>query len=169
MNQCSGEDMMRSLLTSGVLLVFAIGTLSHVQAVSCGTAQEASVDASRHKELIEKFIAAYNAFDVESMVALLSPDIRFENYSGNNLTVSTVGIDEFRKLAEQSKSLFAEREQRISSVTFSRDSAIVSIEYRGRLAADLPGGPRAGTILRLRGVSEYSFHGDRITKIVDRS
>jgi len=163
--------MIRSLLTRGVLLVFASlsGTSCHVQALSDEHRADDVLDRSRHKDLIEKFIAAYNEFDVERMVALLSPDIRFENYSGNKLTASTVGIDDFRKLAEQSKLLFAEREQSISSITFGRDSAIVSIEYRGRLAADLPGGPRAGSVLQLRGVSEYSFRGDRITKIVDRS
>jgi hypothetical protein len=163
--------MMRCLLRCGVLLIFAIlGCAScRIHAVSGGTAQEASMDTSQHRDLIEKFIGAYNGFDVDGMVALLTPDIRFENYSGDKLTVSTVGSDEFRKLAEQSKSLFAEREQRISSITFSRDSAIVSIEYRGRLAADLPDGTRAGTVLELRGVSEYSFRGQRIAKIVDRS
>ena len=163
--------MTRSLLTMWVLLALGgVGNAScRMQQVSGGVAQEVSVNESRAKELIERFIAAYNAFDVDGMVALLSPDIRFENYSADKLTVSTNGVDEFRKLAEQSKPLFSEREQRISSVTFNRGSAIVTIEYRGRLAADVPEGPRAGTIIKLQGISEYSFRGGRIARIVDRS
>ena len=119
--------------------------------------------------MIERFVAAYNAFDVDGMVALLAPQIRFENYSGDNLTAASSGIDEFRKLAEQSKSMFSEREQRIVGMREDGDTAIVSIEYRGRLAVDIPDGPRAGTAIELRGTSEYSFAGGRIAKIVDRS
>jgi SnoaL-like domain len=130
--------------------------------------QERSVDDSKHKELIDRYIAAYNTFDIGGMLALLSPDIRFENYSRGQLTASASGIDEFRQLAEQSKSLFSEHEQRITSLELGHDSATASIAYRGLLAADIPGGPPAGTALELRGKSEFSFSNGQITKIVDR-
>ena len=119
--------------------------------------------------LIERFIAAYNAFDVEGMIAQLSPDVRFENYAGDTLTVSTDGIGQFRELAERSKAMFSEREQRILSITGDERSAMVDIAYRGRLAMDIPDGPSAGTVIEMGGRSEYSFAGGRITKIVDRS
>lgn len=51
--------------------------------------------------VIQKYIAAYNAFDVEAMLALLSPAVRFENWSGTRLTTEASGIDEFRQLACQ--------------------------------------------------------------------
>ncbi len=127
------------------------------------------MDSSRHRELIETYIAAYNAFDIDGMVAVLSPQVRFENYSGDQLTASTSGIDEFRQLAEQSKSLFSEREQRITSLQISDESATVSIAYCGRLAEDLPDGPSAGNTIELNGTSEFSFSDGRITKIIDRS
>ena len=121
------------------------------------------------KELIDRYLAAYNSFDIDGMLALLSPDIRFENYSGDQLTAATNGIDGFRQLAEQSRSLFSEREQRITELELGHDSAIAGIAYRGRLAADLPNGPPAGTVLDLQGQSEFSFAGGKITRIVDRS
>ena len=31
------------------------------------------------QHLIERYIAAYNAFDIEGMAAVLSPDVRFDN------------------------------------------------------------------------------------------
>lgn len=104
------------------------------------------------------------------MLALLSPDVHFENYAGDNLTVSASDIGEFRRLAEQAKSLFSEREQRIISIQFQQCGTVaVVIEYRGRLAADVPGGPRAGTVLELYGTSEHSFRDGRIAGIVERS
>jgi len=124
---------------------------------------------SNNKELIDRYLAAYNSFDIDGMLALLSPDVRFENYSNGQLTEATSGIDEFRELAEKSKSLFSEREQRITKLTLSQDSAIADIAYRGQLATDIPGGPSAGTVLDLKGQSEFSFKGGQISKIVDRS
>jgi len=118
-------------------------------------------------QLIQKYIAAYNAFDVDGMLKLLSPEVRFENWSGAHLTAEGSGIDQFRQLAEQA--LFSEREQRITAFKQGRDSVIVSIAYRGRLAVDIADGPRAGTVLDLNGESEFAFDGCLISRIVDRS
>lgn len=127
------------------------------------------MNSSSMKDLIDRYLAAYNAFDVDGMLSLLSQDVRFENYSGDQLTAATSGIDEFRKLAEQSRSFFSEREQRIAGLEFGNDSAIAVIAYRGKLAADIPDGPSAGTVLDLQGESEFSFGNGQITRIVDRS
>ena len=119
--------------------------------------------------VIQKYIAAYNAFDVDGMLKLLSPDVRFENWSGAHLTTEASGIDEFRQLAEQAKTLFSDREQRITAFKRDADSVIVSIAYRGQFAVDIPDGPGVGTVLDLNGESEFAFDGDLISKIVDRS
>lgn len=120
-------------------------------------------------ELINCYLAAYNAFDVDAMLAVLGPEVRFENYSGDLLTATSSGSNEFRQLAVHAKALFSEREQRITAIE-SRDGALIaSIAYRGRLAADIPDGPRSGTVLELRGTSEFSFDQGLIAKIVDRS
>lgn len=124
---------------------------------------------NEHEQVIEKYIAAYNAFDVDGMLNLLLPEVRFENWSGGHLTTEASGIDEFRQLAEQAKTMFSEREQRITAFKPGVDSVIVSIAYRGQLAMDIPDGPRAGTVLDLNGESEFAFDGRLISKIVDRS
>ena len=79
------------------------------------------------------------------------------------------GIDAFRALAEQSKGLFSEREQRITHIERAGDMLVAGIAYRGRLAADIPGGPAAGAVLELNGRSEFSFAEGRIVRIVDHS
>ena len=124
---------------------------------------------SEKEELINRYLSAYNSFDIDGMLALLSPDVRFENYSGGLLTDGTTGVSEFKELAEKSKSLFSEREQRITNLTFNSDSVIADIAYRGKLAIDIPDGPSAGTIIDLQGQSEFSFKPGLISKIVDRS
>jgi ketosteroid isomerase-like protein len=127
------------------------------------------MDESKQRELIEQYIAAYNDFDIEGMLAVLAPNVEFENHSGGELTASASGIEEFRLLAQRAKGLFTERFQRVTSLVFSQDGATAEIDYRGRLAQDIPGGPKAGSLLELNGTTEFTFGGERIVKIVDRS
>ena len=119
--------------------------------------------------LVERYVAAYNAFDIDGMLALLARAVRFENHAGGQLTVALDGIDAFRALAEQSKGLFSEREQRITRIERTGDTLVAGIAYRGRLAADIPGGPAAGTVLELNGRSEFGFADGLIVRIVDHS
>lgn len=121
------------------------------------------------QELVNAYIAAYNAFDLDGMAALLSRDIRFENHSDGALTARTEGLAAFRQLAEQSKALFSQREQRVTSWAIGEDAIAVDIDYRGTLAQDIPGGPAAGTVLALKGRSEFTFADGKITGITDRS
>lgn len=124
---------------------------------------------SDQPELVNRYLAAYNAFDIDGMLALLDPEVRFEKYSGDQLTAQASGCDEFRQLAEQAKALFPVREQRITAIASSEGALVVGIAYRGRLAADIVGGPRAGTVLDLQGKSQFWFDGGLIAKIVDHS
>ncbi len=127
------------------------------------------MQASEREQVIGQYITAYNAFDVDGMVALLSPAVRFENWSGGQLTAEASGIDAFRQLAQQASTMFSEREQRITALTHQTGTVLVQIAYRGRLAVDIPDGPRAGTLLELSGESEFAFDGAHISGIVDRS
>lgn len=121
------------------------------------------------RALIERYLLAYNTFDVDGMLATLADDVRFENWSGGGLTASSDGAAAFRALAEQGKAMFAEREQRITALVEHGDAVVASIAWRGRLAVDVPEGPPAGTRLELAGESEFGFRGGRIAVIVDRS
>jgi steroid delta-isomerase-like uncharacterized protein len=119
--------------------------------------------------VIEQFIDAYNRFDVEGMLALLTPDVLFENVADGQVTAATSGIAEFRQLAEQSKALFSERKQTITALKFRPASVVASITWRGVFAIDVPNGPTAGTVIELEGQSEFEFAGGRLSRIVDRS
>ncbi len=119
--------------------------------------------------LVEQFIDAYNRFDVDGMLALLAPDVSFENVADGQVTATTSGIEEFRQLAEQSKALFSERKQIITALNFQPASVVASIAWRGVFAIDVPNGPAPGTAIELEGESEFEFSGERISRIVDRS
>ena len=124
---------------------------------------------AEQRDLIARYVAAYNRFDVDGMLALVADDVRFEDASGGRVTASAAGAAEFRALAERAAGLFREREQRVVGVEFRGDTAVAAIAYRGVLAADVPGGPAAGTVLELAGESEFEFAGGRIRRLTDRS
>jgi SnoaL-like domain len=119
--------------------------------------------------VIEQYIDAYNRFDVDGMLALLTPDVLFENVSDGELTASSSGAAGFRKLAERGAAMFSERRQAITALKFRPASVLASIAWRGVLAVDLPDGPAVGTVIELTGESEFEFSGERISRIVDRS
>lgn len=122
-----------------------------------------------HAAVVERYVAAYNAFDVDAMLALLTDDIHFENHAGGRLTAAANGIAAFRELAQYACTLFAAREQRIARLDTDGDRAVAAIDYSGTLAADVPGGLVAGAALELAGTTEFTFRDGLICKLVDRS
>lgn len=120
------------------------------------------------EELIKSYIDAYNRFDIEGMCTLLTLAIRFEHYNNGTLGAEASGLQEFRALAETGAALFAERQQRVTAVRIDGDRAVVEIAFHGKLAADIPGGPSAGTVLTLNGTSEFTFADGAISHIIDR-
>ncbi len=125
--------------------------------------------AKEIQALIERYIAAYNAFDVEGMLALLHPDVLFRNVAGGTVTAEADGIGALRALAVQSKGLFASRRQEIANLSIEGDRASASVDFEGVLALDVPGGPKAGDTLSLSGRSEFEFRDGLFYRIIDIS
>ncbi|KPV57577.1 hypothetical protein QJ48_21320 [Paenibacillus sp. A3] len=119
--------------------------------------------------MIRAYVRDYNSFDMNGMVSLLHEEVRFRNVSNGEVTTETAGIEAFRNLAEQSAALFESRCQKVLSFGFHEDEVEVEIDYESTLAADLPGGPKAGELIRLRGTSRFTFKDGKISAIEDRS
>ena len=122
-----------------------------------------------HRALIERYVAAYNALDVPGMLALLDPEVTFENVSGGQVTAAAHGREEFQALANHAATLFTSRCQTIRQYVATADGARVEIAYEGVLAADLGPELRAGTTLRLTGQSTFAIRDGRIVRLVDES
>ena len=122
------------------------------------------------RALVDRYIEAYNRFDIDGMLQTLHPDIAFRNLSGGTETARADGLPALRALAVQSAALFAERRQQVVDFTcHGDDAAEAAIEFSARLAIDLPDGPRRGEQLKLRGRSEFRFSDGAIVAITDFS
>jgi ketosteroid isomerase-like protein len=122
-----------------------------------------------YRALIERYVAAYNAVDVPGMLALLHPEVTFQNVAAGEVTAAASGIEEFRQLAERAAQLFASRRQTVRHIVPDREGATIEVDYEGVLAADLGPALRAGDTLRLTGRSTFRFREGRIARIVDES
>ena len=58
-----------------------------------------------YKEIIENYVSAYNHFDTDGMLSHMHNEVRFENISNGEITLSTNGLIELRNQAEQAKHL----------------------------------------------------------------
>ncbi len=121
------------------------------------------------KTIIDNYIQAYNAFDIDGMLMHMHEDIRFENVSSGEVDLTIEGTEELRIAAEEAKELFNSRTQTITSCTFSDHAADISIDFEATLATDLPDGPQAGDKLQLSGRSTFRFQDGRIISLTDQS
>lgn len=121
------------------------------------------------RNTIEKYLEAYNSFDIENMVCLLHKDIIFRNISNREITTETRGIEAFRELAEQSSTMFSSRRQTITGYNIIEDKIMVEIDYEGFLAVDLPNGLKIGDKLQLQGKSIFEMTEGQISLIEDYS
>ncbi len=119
------------------------------------------------RTVIEHYINAYNAFDIDGMVRVLHPDIQFKNIVNNQVNAAASGIDDFRRMALESKELFSFRKQTLMRFAANKNEVFIEVDYLGVLAMDLSNGMKKGETLRLSGRSEFVFRNGKIYKITD--
>lgn len=121
------------------------------------------------ERIIQDYVDAYNAFDIDKMVADLDENAKFVNISDGIVNMSLIGLNAFREQAEHSRNLFSTRSQTIKSFLHKEDETEIEIDYHGVLAIDLPDGPKKGEELRLQGRSVFRFSGNKIVELTDLS
>ena len=103
------------------------------------------------------------------MLISIHPQVEFKNISAGVVNARTNGIVELRALAQQSLSLFSERNQKIESFELQGSVAVATIAFRAVVAADLPNGLKKGQVLNLSGRSEFEFQDGTISRVTDIS
>jgi hypothetical protein len=119
--------------------------------------------------IIENYIDGYNQFDIDKMVANFDEEMVFENISNNEINMSLTGLSAFKQQAEQAKTYFTKREQKVTSFKHTEDQTEVEIEYHAILALDFPNGLKKGSELNLKGKSIFQFVGNKLIKLTDIS
>jgi ketosteroid isomerase-like protein len=119
--------------------------------------------------IVSTYIAAYNAKDVEAMLACVAPSVSFRNLSGGEVTAATDDKESFAELARFGAAAFVERRQTVVSAMTVADTTIARIDYSAIVAADLPNGWKKGQAIALTGASLFRLRDGLIVEIVDQS
>lgn len=120
-------------------------------------------------ELINRYLDAYNSFNVDGMMATVHPEVEFKNISGGEINAIALGANQLRQMAKQSIEIFTSRQQTIKAFDPSGEGASIDVAYEGVLASDFPNGMTTGETLKLDGRSEFEFKEGKIFRIVDYS
>ncbi|MFM9951158.1 MAG: nuclear transport factor 2 family protein [Saprospiraceae bacterium] len=124
----------------------------------------------QQQAIVESYIQAYNAFDVEGMLLNLHDEVVFRNISNGEVTLETRGKTAFAQQAQLAVGYFLERKQTITNIQFPEEDAVdVAIDYSGVLAIDFPNGMKRGDRISLKGRSCFRLRDDHIIEIEDVS
>ncbi|WP_341832427.1 nuclear transport factor 2 family protein [Sphingobacterium thalpophilum] len=119
-------------------------------------------------EKIFQYVEAYNKMDVENMVPDFDGGIVFQNIMNGEKTMELRGIEEFKQQAIAALSYFSEREQSIETITHTRSSTEIVINYSAISAMDFSNGLKKGDEINIQGKSIFEFSADgKIRKLTD--
>lgn len=124
---------------------------------------------TNHLQIFQRYVLAYNSFDIEGMLQLLADDVRFENYSNDTLTASASNKHKFKELANKGKRIFDERKQEVLSTRWLENGLEARIRFRGKLSTDAANGAGTSPYVEIDGTSEVEIQQEKIVKLIDRS
>ena len=123
----------------------------------------------KNKAIVEKYIEAYNTFNIEDMLSCFLQTATFENISNSSGSVVVQGIYEIEKLANKSKEFFISRKQEVLRLHEGKDFIVAEILYKAVLNIDFSDTLKKGDNLKLKGVSIFEFKNGKINRLVDFS
>ncbi|MFT4533159.1 MAG: hypothetical protein ACJA1A_002571 [Saprospiraceae bacterium] len=121
------------------------------------------------KHMVQSYISAYNNFNIDGMEENLDAHILFENYTNGHLTHVANGMKEFRSMAVAGSEFFISRLQTVMCWEISENNIVVDIKCRGIAKVNLQNRINAGEKIEMDGKSAFTFHQNKIIKIVDKS
>ena len=119
--------------------------------------------------VVRAYLDAYNAKNVEGMLACLAEDVTFRNISDGAVTAETAGKAAFAALAAFGVEAFASRHQAVTAAITVETITLAEIDYTAVVARDLPNGWQTGQQLAFRGASMFRVEAGLIIELVDQS
>lgn len=120
-----------------------------------------------NQELFLEYVRAYNAKDVDRLLARFDDACVFESISAGKIAIRARGRSELEALARKSADAFASREQKVITLTGGEGRIVAEIEFRAVLHKDLTPELKAGSRLDLRGVSVCEIANGKIVRLAD--
>lgn len=118
-------------------------------------------------DVVTRYLAAFNARDVEGMLAALSDNIRFRNIENDDVNVDIIGLMAFEHLARESAAAFRTRSLTPSGVIIAGPHIAFNAHFVGVLDRAAGEALKAGQNIEMDGQSYIRVEHDFITEITD--
>lgn len=122
------------------------------------------------RDLIVRYLQAYNCFDLDGMVQTMSTEIEIENIRKGHIESHTKGIDAFSELVSKAALVYSERSQTILELEEMGDMICINVEYKATLASDLfmnNADLKKGETVVFNSRCEFFFEEGKICRIRD--
>lgn len=122
------------------------------------------------RDLIVRYLQAYNCFDLDGMISTLSQNIEFENVRKGMSESSSKGIPAFSELTSKAALVFSQRNQTILELEEKEDSVRIHVAYEATLASDLYMNDldyKKGDTFQYDSFCEFFFDEAKICRIKD--
>ena len=119
------------------------------------------------KVIVQKYISAYNDFDIETMVSLMHADCIFESRVNNKVMLSTKGQTSFRQICNLSKKNYKYRKQIIEDFKEYDNKVEVKLYFKATLAVDIPDLGKKDEVISFETKSIFEFKSGLIYKITN--
>jgi len=116
------------------------------------------MDKEEIRNIVLKYIDAYNVCDIEKISSLLDKDITFKNIANNTTIATAEGISSFTDMISKSTSIFSERNMELITISVENNEVFFETFFTGILNKDLNENILSGDELRIDGHSEFKFN-----------
>jgi len=125
------------------------------------------MNSEEKRAVIERYVQAYNAFDVEAMAALLHPDAEYLRITDGEVTARASGLQEFGTLAAEEGKQCSSRKLTVMQDYEKGGQVLLELKLTCVLAAEVAERLQGGETLTLEGVGEVTFHEEKIHRLTE--
>lgn len=119
------------------------------------------------RAVLEGYVHAFNAFDLEGMISFLHLDARLITIVDGDVICSVDGIDGVHSHEFTESARCSSRKKTIMECYERGGRVVLELSYSCVLATDQPDGLKAGDTVTLEGIAEVAFIDDKISEVAE--
>jgi len=119
------------------------------------------------RTILEGYVHAFNAFDLEGMITFLHPDVRLITIVDGNVICHVEGLEGVRSHEFNESARCSSRKKTIMECYARGEQVVLELSYSCVLAANQPDGLKVGDTVTLEGIVEVDFIEDRISIVTE--
>lgn len=119
--------------------------------------------------MVVDFVEAYNAKDIDKMLADVTQDVMFRHYCDAGVLFKAHDKASFEAALREDASAFAQRSHAVKTSMTMLGSTVLTTQFEAVVAKDLSNGWKAQQDITLPAAAEFQFRAEKIANITFRT